>query len=109
MRFLVDAQLPPSLTQILQASGHDAIHLFDVAPTDTDDALIWELAIREDRIVVTKDEDFAVRSKLSSVGPQVLWLRIGNCSNPELRAWVEPLLPSLVDALVQGDRLVIAV
>jgi predicted nuclease of predicted toxin-antitoxin system len=108
VRFLVDAQLPPSLAAILRASGHDAVHLFDVAPVNADDAAIWQLATNDHRVIVTKDEDFASRSKLAPGGPQVVWLRVGNCSRAELRAWLEPLLPSITQSLQQGDRLVIA-
>ena len=79
-----------------------------MAAADADDAAIWRLAQSEQRVIVTKDEDFAARSKLSSAGPQVLWLRVGNCSKAELREWIEPLLPSIIPALEQGDRLVIA-
>jgi predicted nuclease of predicted toxin-antitoxin system len=108
VRFLIDAQLPPSLAAILRASGHDAVHIFDVAPADTDDNAIWQLATRDGRVIATKDEDFAARCKLETGGPQVVWLRVGNCSKVELRAWLEPLLPSIVRALEQGDRLVVA-
>jgi predicted nuclease of predicted toxin-antitoxin system len=106
VRFLIDAQLPPSLAAILRASGHDAVHLFDHAPADADDAVIWRIATTDNRVILTKDEDFAIRSKLKP-GPRVVWLRIGNCSNVELRAWLNPLLPSIIHALEQGDQLVI--
>jgi predicted nuclease of predicted toxin-antitoxin system len=108
VRFLVDAQLPPSLVAVFGANGHDAVHLFDVAPRTADDAAIWQFAASDRRVIVTKDEDFAARSKLAAGGPQVLWLRVGNCSKIELRAWLEPLLPSIIQALERGDRLVIA-
>ena len=108
MRFLVDAQLPPSLAALLRANRHDAVHLFDVAPASSDDTVVWQLATNDHRVIVTKDEDFASRSKLGPSGPQVVWLRVGNCSKVELRAWLEPLLPSVILALEQGDRLVIA-
>ncbi|HEV8543292.1 MAG TPA: DUF5615 family PIN-like protein, partial [Verrucomicrobiae bacterium] len=73
--------------------------MFDVASADADDAVIWQIALNHGRVVVTKDEDFAIRSKLKRGGPQVLWLRVGNCSNAELRAWLNPLLPSIIQAL----------
>jgi predicted nuclease of predicted toxin-antitoxin system len=108
VRFLVDAQLPPSLVALLCANGHEAIHLFDVAPASADDTVVWQLATSDHRVIVTKDEDFASRSKLGPGGPQVVWLRVGNCSKAELGSWLEPLLPSVIRALEQGDRLVIA-
>jgi len=40
---------------------------------------------------VTKDEDFAIRHMTESGGSQVVWLRIGNSTNPALFQWLEPL------------------
>jgi predicted nuclease of predicted toxin-antitoxin system len=54
---------------------------------------------------MTKDEDFAERVRRGRPGPAVVWLRIGNCSNRALRAWLEPLLPAIVSQIEQGDRL----
>jgi predicted nuclease of predicted toxin-antitoxin system len=107
VRFLIAAQLPPSLAAILRRWGHDAVHLFDVAPANTNDAAIWQIEKSDGRILVTKDEDFAARSKLAIGGPPILWLRVGNCSNVELNAWLEPLLPSMIQAFENGDSLVI--
>jgi predicted nuclease of predicted toxin-antitoxin system len=108
VKLLVDAQLPPSLAALLSQLGHDAVHLFDIAPANADDSAIWQLAKREQRVIVTKDEDFATRVKLRPEGLQVVWLRVGNCSRSELKQWLEPLLPSIIEALNRGEALVIA-
>ena len=58
MRFLVDENLPFSLIQLLQESGHN---VFDVAASplrSCPDEQLWKLAAREQRILVTKDLDF---------------------------------------------------
>lgn len=58
MRFLVDENLPFSLVQLLQESGHD---IFDVVASPlrgSPDEQLWKLAAREQRILVTKDLDF---------------------------------------------------
>ena len=106
MRFLVDAQLPPALAGWLVKSGHDSIPLVAVGLRDANDAAIWEFAKRNDRIIVTKDDDFADRAVNARLGPQVLWLRIGNCTNDVLFAWLEPLLPQILAKLAEGSRLV---
>ena len=56
--------------------------------------------------MLTKDEDFAARCVCSSGGPAVVWLRIGNCTNRVLFAWLEPLLPEIVIRLSQGERFI---
>jgi hypothetical protein len=52
---LVDAQLPPALARWLTAQGHDADHVFDVALSDSADAVVWEHAIQSSAVIVTKD------------------------------------------------------
>jgi predicted nuclease of predicted toxin-antitoxin system len=41
-----------------------------------------------------------------SAAPAVVWLRIGNCTNRVLFAWLEPLLPEIARQLESGQRLV---
>lgn len=45
MRFLVDAQLPPSLARFLTTVGEEAIACRDVGLRDADDGEIWRFAI----------------------------------------------------------------
>ena len=106
MRFLVDAQLPPSLTQFLRTFGEEAIACRDVGLRDADDEEIWRFAITGGWCIVTKDEDFAVRHMTETSGPQVVWLRIGNSTNPALLQWLEPLWANIVRELRMGQGLV---
>jgi predicted nuclease of predicted toxin-antitoxin system len=39
--------------------------------------VIWNYALGVDAIIVTKDEDFAERTARTTVGPVIVWLRIG--------------------------------
>ena len=106
MRFLVDAQLPPALARFLAAEGHDAVAVRDVNLQDAEDTALWEYATREGMVIVTKDEDFAQRVLREGAPPQVLWLRIGNATNPALLAWLGPVLPEALAALHAGNPLV---
>lgn len=69
MRFLVDAQLPPALARWLVAAGHRAEHVGDRSMAAAPDAAIWDLALAEASIIITKDEDFARRRALADEGP----------------------------------------
>ena len=106
MRFLVDAQLPPALAAWLAARGHDAKAVREVGLREADDAVIWDFANEGGWVVVTKDEDFAERVLRTESGPQIVWLRIGNCTNRILLAWLEPLLPAIVSELQAGNKVV---
>lgn len=56
-------------------------------------------------VIVTKDEDFAVRRVLAD-GPAVVWLRLGNTRRAELLTRLEADLPAIVAALERGETLV---
>jgi predicted nuclease of predicted toxin-antitoxin system len=42
----------------LREEGHDVIHVADALSQGSDDSAVWNLAFREDRILVTFDKDF---------------------------------------------------
>ena len=44
MRFLVDAQLPPSLARFLVELGEEATPCRDLGLRDADDDVIWQFA-----------------------------------------------------------------
>ncbi len=104
MRFLVDAQLPPGLCAGLAVRGHDAVHVASVLSGETPDSLIAAFAVREGRILLTKDDDFQARH--GSAGLVVVWLRIGNSTNRALADWLETRWDAVEAALAEGERLI---
>jgi predicted nuclease of predicted toxin-antitoxin system len=71
MRFIVDAQLPPALARSLTAKGHEAEHVADRGLHAASDNAIWDFAMQEGAVIVTKDEDFAQRKAQADSGPAV--------------------------------------
>ena len=106
MKFVVDAQLPPSLARWISSRAHQAIHVVDIAMHTAGDAAIWEHAAAEGCVLVTKDEDFVDRWLLSPAPIALVWIRKGNCSNDALLTWLEPLWSDTVKRLEQGERLI---
>lgn len=106
MRFVVDAQLPSALADLLAAHGHHAEHVADIGLRDADDSPIWNYALQHGAIIVTKDEDFPHRLRQSKSAPVIVWLRIGNTSRRARLQWFEPLLPQMEALISQGDRLI---
>jgi predicted nuclease of predicted toxin-antitoxin system len=85
MKFIVDAQLPRRLARELAAHGHDAVHTSDLpAANRTPDQEITALAMRENRIVITKDSDFVTSFLLHGRPPKLLLIATGNVANDEL-------------------------
>jgi predicted nuclease of predicted toxin-antitoxin system len=108
VKFLIDAQLPPAVAGWLREAGHDAAHVEDVGLREAEDGPIWTHALHTAAVIVTKDEDFAARAArpTKTKPPVIVWLRVGNTTNPVLRTWIEPRLPGIVELVRQGHRLV---
>jgi predicted nuclease of predicted toxin-antitoxin system len=104
MKFIVDAQLPRRLARELAASGHDAVHTLDFpAGNRTQDKDIVALAIRENRVVVTKDNDFVTSFLLRGVPPKLLLISTGNISNDALSKLLAANLAVLESAFAKND------
>ena len=71
-----------------------------------EDATIWNYAMTNRTIIVTKDEDFAERTARTLTGPVIVWLRIGNATNRNLLAWLEPRWSSVIELLNSNNRLI---
>ena len=106
MKFVVDAQLPPSLADGLKTQGFDADHVSTLLALDASDDDIWRLARTERRIIVTKDRDFALWASDRRDGPQVVWLRIGNATTHSLLTWLTPKWPLIQDRLNESIHLI---
>lgn len=105
MRFLIDAQLSPTLAKALAEAGHDAEHVADVGLLAATDDAIWAYAAANSAVIVTKDEDFTAKHR-HDASVRVVWLRLGNSSKRELRDWFLPLLPSVEALLSAGETLI---
>ena len=106
MRFLVDAQLPPALAGWLGERSVSATPVRDVGLRESDDGSIWNFAVEGGWIVITKDEDFVARCVGNPGAPGVVWLRLGNCTNRVLFAWLESFLPEILRRLKDGEKLI---
>jgi len=100
MKFIIDAQLPRRLVFVLRNAGYDAIHTLDLPQQNTtSDTEIINIAIQEDRVVVTKDADFVETFILSQRPPKLLVIATGNIRNAALESLFLSALPAIVAAL----------
>ncbi|MBS3966483.1 MAG: DUF5615 family PIN-like protein [Truepera sp.] len=105
MGFLIDAQLPPALARWLMEQGCQAEHVLDLGFAGADDRMIWDYAVLHGLVIVTKDEDFALRRALAATGPAIVWIRVGNTRKDALLRWFAPLLVDILAALKRGEPL----
>ena len=100
MRFVVDAQLPRRIARRLREAGHDAIHTLDLPDGNrTSDTEIIAIAVREDRVVVTKDADFVNSFIVARQPEKLILISTGNITNDVLEGILIPNLSTIVAAL----------
>lgn len=82
MKFLVDAQLPKSLSDFLNWKGFDSIHTLELPLKNrTSDKDIILFAANQNRIVITKDVDFLDAHLLLSSPDKLIIVKTGNIPN----------------------------
>lgn len=100
MKFLVDAQLPTRLAELLRQASHDAIHTLELPNGNrSTDHEIAKLADADGRVVVTKDRGFRDRHLLDQSPRRLLVVATGNITNDALLSLVEAHLDEIVSAL----------
>lgn len=104
MRFLIDAQLPPALCGWFEERGFEAEHVSQRLGGQTPDAEIVACAVVESFILVTKDDDFALRHP--PTGYRLLWLRCGNITNRALREWLAERWTAILAAIEAGEAMI---
>jgi predicted nuclease of predicted toxin-antitoxin system len=96
VKFIVDAQLPEKIVSIFLNNGYDCIHTNSLPNKErTSDKEIRELAIAENRIVISKDTDFLDSYYIQASPKQLLLITTGNINNKQLLALFTFNLPKL--------------
>jgi len=104
VRFLVDAQLPARLANLLNERGHDAVHTTDLPDGNrSTDTQIAKFADDQDRVVVTKDRDFRDGHLITGSPRRVLIVATGNITNTDLLRLFTSHLEAMTNALSGAD------
>lgn len=71
------------------------------------DSAIWQRASESATVIVTKDEDFALRRHVAPPGsPTVVWIRFGNMKTRLLLAKIGSVWNDIITALERGELLI---
>lgn len=106
MKLLVGNQLPLALAVHLRGWGFDCTHLLEIGLDTADDITVWGHAIADERIVVSKDEDFLLLASRPGDRGRLIWVRLGNCRNAALLAAFDRTRDALLQAAASGQRVI---
>jgi len=87
-------------------AGYEVQAVRELGLREAEDYAIWDYALANQAVIVTKDQDFADRLPASRTAPIIVWLRIGNTSNRALLTWLLPLWPDILSRIQSGDKLI---
>jgi predicted nuclease of predicted toxin-antitoxin system len=80
VKLLFDQNLSAKLCNLLDTAFPDSKHVkYHLGLHEASDVVIWDYALEQNFVIVTKDDDFSQLSALRGAPPKVLWLNIGNC------------------------------
>lgn len=86
MRLLIDNALSPSVAAARRGHGHDVLHLRVLGEQAAPDERVFELAVEQQRVLVSADTDFGAILARRGSGPSLVLLR-GEASRwPERQA-----------------------
>jgi len=106
MKFLVDAQLPVRVAQMLRYRGYDTLHTSQLPKGNrTSDTDINLLTMKDEHILVTKDRDFVASLRVQGMPYKLLFVNTGNITNTRLLEHMATHFDTLAASLA-GNRFV---
>lgn len=81
--FLVDVNLPKRFSHF---NSDNFVHVADVNPKMTDDE-IWDYAVKNNKVILTKDGDFYDKFISSDSAPKIIQFQLGNTTLKELHEY----------------------
>jgi predicted nuclease of predicted toxin-antitoxin system len=106
VKFLVDNQLPLALARFVSSRGHDCEHVLDIDLARESDIRIWTYANENERVIISKDENFFYMADRPGAKARLVWVRLGNCRTSVLLDEFGRLWPRIVASLEGGERVV---
>jgi predicted nuclease of predicted toxin-antitoxin system len=109
IKFLLDAGVPRSVQSFLIENGYQAIHVFDVSLGKSSDETIYDYAVADQLVLVTRDKGFGNTLEYQLLNVGIIVIKDLNSSAKEIvnlfrLAWTQIEKEKLAGKLVIIDR-----
>jgi predicted nuclease of predicted toxin-antitoxin system len=108
LKFLIDNALSPQIAAGLRQAGHEAVHLRDFGMQSASDLEVFDLAAKEQRVLVSADTDFGtiLASRQANKPSVVLFRRSLKRPDAQLRFLLSNL-PNMEQPLIDGSIIIL--
>ncbi|MBI9039228.1 MAG: DUF5615 family PIN-like protein [Bacteroidales bacterium] len=100
--FLVDVNLPKYFKFF---NTDNFFHVVDIDPSMTD-SKIWQYALENNFIILSKDSDFYYKCILSSQSPKIVYFQLGNLTLNELYDYFTINWEKILSQLSKGNLII---
>nr|VFJ60579.1 MAG: Predicted nuclease, contains PIN domain, potential toxin-antitoxin system component [Candidatus Kentron sp. FM] len=102
IKFLLDQNISRRIVPELQVAYPGSTQVALLGLESASDSAIWQFALENNFVIVTKDADFEEMSLIRGSPPKMIWIRLGNVTNQTiLSALIENWIQ--IQALLQQD------
>jgi len=98
-RFLVDANLPYYFGLW---NNPDFIHVNDINDSWSDER-IWQYALENNLIIITKDADFSLKVLYKGAPPKVIHIKFGNLKLKDFHTLISRIWPDIELLLIENS------
>jgi predicted nuclease of predicted toxin-antitoxin system len=95
MKILFDQNLSHRLAIQLASEFPGSTHVRDVGLAAAPDPDVWAFAAANGFVIASKDNDFQQRTLLDGSPPNVIWIRLGNCTTAAVADLLRLHLPDI--------------
>lgn len=109
MNFLLDENVCLDLAEVLRKSGHSVTAITEIAERGMTDDEVWQIAIKNQSILITRDYHFTNPTRFNPVEIQgIIFVRPGNLSSQEEILLVQKFLDRISPAHYIGKLSILA-
>ncbi len=102
LQFIVDVNLPKYFHFF---NNVNFLHVVDINPSWTDQE-IWDFALKNNKIILTKDTDFYNRFISSEVFPKIVFFQLGNQTLSQLHLYFQENWDTIQNALLNASMVI---